>query len=142
MKPESNLDYLAARHAQDLVAKEAAKEAKPQDLENTVTKALGVLQEDGVYACFLYLHANKKKEARPILEEMQHLLNEDELGIPKKEGDDVLKYTAEKITTDLPTLLLAKEALERMLIYARYGAKAAQKQPNDEAKSLSNQEGV
>lgn len=126
MNPQNNLDYLAAQHAQSLVVN-ATQEAKPQELENTITKALGVLQENGVYACFLYLHASKKKEARPILQEMQNLLNKDELGLPKKENDDDLKYIAEKITTSLPTLLLAKEALERMLIYARYGAKAADK---------------
>jgi len=35
-----------------------------------------------------------------------------------------LKYITDKVTTDLERLLLAKEVLEQMLIYARYGAKA------------------
>jgi len=118
---KNNLDYLAAKHAQALI--KAASDA-----ENTVTKALGVLQENGVYACFLYLLANKKKdETAPIIQAMLDLLGEDQLGLPGRENDDVLNYIAEKITIDLPTLLLAKEALEQMLIYARYGAKAAGK---------------
>jgi hypothetical protein len=122
ISPEHNLDYLAAKHAQDLI------KAAP-DAENTVTKALGVLQENGVYACFLYLQAYKKKdEPDHIIRAMLDLLDEDQLGLPKRGNDDVLKYIADEITADLHRLLLAKEALEQMLIYARYGAKAAGKQ--------------
>jgi hypothetical protein len=120
---ERNLDYLAAKHAQELVKAGAE--------ENTLTKALGVLQENGVYACFLYLYAREGQKGETIA---THLLNlfaslqfpaapaaskENEV---KKE--EVLKYVAEHITANLPRLLLAKEALEQMLIYARYGAKA------------------
>jgi hypothetical protein len=36
----------------------------------------------------------------------------------------VLGHISEKVTVDLERLLLAKETLEQMLIYARYGAKA------------------
>lgn len=36
----------------------------------------------------------------------------------------VLKYISNPVTTNLERLLLAKETLEQMLIYARYGAKA------------------
>ena len=117
-----NLDYLAAQHAQNLVdrLKESAKET-----ENTITKTLGVLQENGVYACFLYLYA-REDQGKAIAEKMLALLQA--LDFPKpEEDDDVLKYIADKITADLHRLLLAKEALEQMLIYARYGAKARQK---------------
>lgn len=123
---EHNLDYLAARHAQKLVEnlKDGSKEA-----ENTVTKTLGVLQENGVYACFLYLLAREKK-GEVIAAEMLALLGA--LGFPalpqnSLDKDAVLSYVAdEKVTGDLHRLLLAKEALEQMLIYARYGAKARQ----------------
>lgn len=118
MNPEQNLDYLAAKHAQDLV--KAATESKAKDLENTVTKALGVLQENGVYACFLYLTA-REDNGSTIIRQMRDLLAA--LGI-KIEEKEHLDY-ARQLTADLPTLLLAKEALEQMLIYARYGAKAA-----------------
>jgi len=47
------------------------------------------------------------------------------LGI-ENDSQDNLKY-AQYLTADLHRLLLAKEALEQMLIYARYGAKAAEK---------------
>ena len=35
-----------------------------------------------------------------------------------------MKYISNPVTTNLERLLLAKETLEQMLIYARYGAKA------------------
>ena len=123
-----NLDYLAAKHAQELV--QGTKKAN--DLENSLTKTLGVLQENGVYACFLYLVAREKENGEIIVDHLLNLLGENAFGFPKlpqkKEGDDILRYIAENITADLHHLLLAKEALEQMLIYARYGAKALQKE--------------
>lgn len=124
---EHNLDYLAARQAQSLVTalQESAKES-----ENTITKTLGVLQENGVYACFLYLLAREKK-GEVIADEMLALLGALEFpALPQNspDRDAVLNYVAEKVTGDLHRLLLAKEALEQMLIYARYGAKARQKE--------------
>jgi len=121
-----NLDYLAAKHAQALV------EAASKEAEKILTKTLGVLQENGVYACFLYLFASGKDDGYKIKNEMLELLGEARLGFPQPpeknpKNDAVLNYVAEEITADLPTLLLAKEALEQMLIYARYGAKAAGK---------------
>lgn len=113
MKPEQNLDYLAAQCAQEIVKKDME--------ENTITKTLGVLQENGVYACFLYLLAREKEAAPVMIQKMRALL--EKLGINNSPKDD-LEY-AKGLTQNLSTLLLAKEALERMLIYARYGAKAA-----------------
>ena len=114
---ERNLDYLAAKHAQRIVDSGAD--------ENLITKALGVLQENGVYACFLYLLANN---GQSMVDEMLNLFKEPAFGFnaPPKNGEnaETLKYVAEHITTDLLRLLLAKEGLEQMLIYARYGAKA------------------
>lgn len=120
MKPEQNLDYLAAQHAQAIVQ---ALKSDPKKAEITLTKTLGVLQENGVYACFLYVLAREKDASGHILPQMRALLTA--LGIQNELPDD-LEY-AKKLTGDLPTLLLAREALERLLIYARYGAKAADK---------------
>ena len=123
MNPHNNLDYLAAKHAQALVkANEKAK-----DLENTLTKTLGVLQENGVYACFLYLYAGEKRKGSEIIAKMLALLKELQFPDPPEESTGsqaVLEYVAKQITEDLHRLLPAKEALEQMLIYARYGAKA------------------
>lgn len=159
-----NLDRLAAQHAQNLICclVDNDKDGRKRDAQNqkdrediqkaanktdtAVTKALGVLQEDGVYACFLYLLAKEKptkeeKEKKQkstgeeVVESMLNLL--EELGFswnkPVKEDekinlspDIVLKHITDHVTQDLERLLLAKETLEQMLIYARYGAKARQ----------------
>lgn len=118
-----NLDRLAAQHAQALI-----KSAK-DDIETTVTKALGVLQEDGVYACFLYLLAKEKENGKATVAEMLNLLDglKFDWGKPtSNKPEDILSHITEKVTVNLERLLLAKETLEQMLIYARYGAKARQ----------------
>lgn len=136
-RAQTNLDRLAAQHAQKIIhcLVDGDKEVKAAaaSAENTVTKALGVLQEDGVFACFLYLKAKEKENGDVVIEEMLKLL--DGLGfgwgIPKEENgevdtsvDNVLTHITENVTADLERLLFAKETLEQMLIYARYGAKA------------------
>ncbi|GAB4533703.1 MAG: hypothetical protein Kow0063_15980 [Anaerolineae bacterium] len=121
----SNLDRLAAKHAQEIIKKTAGKKAS--DVDNTVTKALGVLQENGVYACFLYLLAKEKENGGVVVEEMLSLLDGLGFGWGKpndSSAEKVLSHISDKVTVDLERLLLAKETLEQMLIYARYGAKA------------------
>jgi hypothetical protein len=126
----TNLDRLAAQTAQAIITN--TKDKKANDVENTVTKALGVLQEDGVYACFLYLLAKEKENGKVVIEEMLNLLEGLRFGWskPMENGkvdlrpDVVLKYITDHVTQDLERLLLTKETLEQLLIYARYGAKA------------------
>lgn len=133
-----NVDRLAAEHGQKFVenaVKEKLKASgvgntvpKASDIENTVTKALGVLQENGVYACFLYLYAKEETNGELLVKEMLSLLSA--LGfreIEKTDEEDfekVLDFLTNHVTNDLERLLFAKDALETMLIYARYSAKA------------------
>lgn len=145
---ENNLDWLAAKHAQDVIENSKHKEAK--SVENTITKTLGVLQEDGVYACFLYLLAkekpsdkekknNIKSTGEVLVKYMWELLDslKIEWGKPSSDkAEDILKHITDNKTINLEKLLLTKETLEQMLIYARYGAKARQV----EEKSTNSQE--
>lgn len=138
-----NLDRLAAEHAQAIVrkavdeesrtdesqdkAKRKTKKQLANDIENTLAKALGVLQEDGVYACFLYLLAKEKENGAVVVGEMLNLLDRLGFGWSKPDGNspgEVLTHISVKVTTDLERLLLVKETFQQMLIYARYGAKA------------------
>jgi hypothetical protein len=122
----TNLDRLAAEKAQELIKDTS------DDIETTVTKSLGVLQEDGVYACFLYLLAREKENGKAVVKVMLRLLEKLGFGwkTPKHNEqidlrpDVVLKHITDHVTQDLEHLLLSKETLEQMLIYARYGAKA------------------
>jgi hypothetical protein len=123
-----NLDRLAAQYAQAIIS--ATRDKKASDVDNTVTKALGVLQENGVYACFLYLLAKEGENGKVVVKKMLNLLEHLNFGWGKPNDsspESVLSYITEKVTADsedLGRLLLAKETLEQMLIYARYGAKA------------------
>jgi len=124
----NNLDYLAAKYAQTIIQQTQNKKAS--DIENTITKALGVLQEDGVYACFLYLLARDKENGAVVVDEMLNLLSDLPFSWKKPPTNNqsdaaiVLGFISEQVTKDLERLLVAREALEQMLIYARYGAKA------------------
>jgi hypothetical protein len=120
-----NLDRLAAERAQAIIRRTADKKAS--EIDNTITKSLGVLQENGVYACFLYLLAKEKGNRDVVVEEMLSLLDALNFGWGKPanyEAATVLKHITDKVTIELERLLMAKETLEKMLIYSRYGAKA------------------
>jgi len=124
-----HLDRLAAERAQAIIRK--TKGEKASDVDNTVTKALGVLQENGIYACALFLKSRpqaEKARAAMVMAEMLSLLKGlgFDWGQPRSDrAEDVLQYISDKVTADnLERLLLAKETLEQMMIYARYGAKA------------------
>lgn len=73
---QENLDYLAAQCAANLVENTKNKIAF-KDLENLLTKSLGVLQNQGVYAVYLYLlsQATRESEAAYILFYLWNLLS-------------------------------------------------------------------
>ncbi len=136
----TNLDYLAATHAQAVISQ--TKRVEKSTIENAITKVLGVLQEQGVYACFVFALSRAKsdtdkskdaqksdntepKSMRVIVREMARLLEHLGFGVTYAgDAEATLKQVAENVTKDLERLLLAKDVLEQMLIYARYGAKA------------------
>jgi hypothetical protein len=112
-------------------AKLGTKLASPgnKDTENSITKALGVLEEQGVYALFLYLHAREKQWGKTTSKELAAFLREQ----PSKQGALLGTNTSNEpfdaiqaLAGDLDKLLFARDLLHRALVYARYHAKAAQ----------------
>lgn len=119
-----NLDQLCAKYGWQM-AKEVHDAIKRQ-AENHITKSLGVLQEDGVYAFFLY-QASRGSREKPGAERLQEQAAKflKEVGIQAfQNAADPLKAVREHLTNNLDQLLLAKRLLEQALIYARYHAKA------------------
>lgn len=122
-----NLDLLAAQTAQQIIAD--TMRFKPAEVDNLATKALGVLQENGVYAVMLFLLSRSGKDAQiasPVRQQLlqlaaQALVNQP---TPVDEAQKVLSFVASKICDNLDTLLLVKQVWEQTLIYVRYGAKA------------------
>jgi hypothetical protein len=128
---ERLLDRIAAKRAQRIV-NQASGPAEPQEVDNLVTKALGVFQENGVYAGFLFLFSRTrdkdKKIAEAVREQLIELSSEDlpfGWGEPRSmDAQNVLEYVSDTVCRDLDPLLMTKELFEQTLIYARYGAKA------------------
>ena len=133
MKRIVNLDQKAAQYAQGII-----RQGEDKKLENQITKALGVLQEQGIYALLLYLFSENSKVTKAIYNNLIELLKEvglkDEDGnalhLVDKQKEDrvyfqaVLKFYSDNILNNLDHLFLVRHIYEQTLIYARYGAKA------------------
>lgn len=139
----NNLDWHAAQAGQEIIKttkthwnKGKEEETKANDVENLATKALGVLQENGVYGALLYLYSRSESEqhlAKPIRVQLLELtrllkLSPPPTGTKEKpvdvKAEQALKFLTDDICDDLDRLLLVKQLWEQTLIYARYGAKA------------------
>lgn len=130
-----NLDRLAAQKAQQLIAGAQHEGEQAKNIENSATKALGVLQENGIYAAALYLMSrpgDEQKRSRLILQAMLDLLAALPFGwAPTQAANStaVLALLVDQVTNaadaaGVERLVLAKDTLEQMLIYTRYSAKA------------------
>ena len=152
-----NLDRSAAQAAQEIgkvIGQEVKnKKVEAKELENIVTKALGVLQEQGVYAAILFLlsrSGDKTTLSKPesliacyIVYHLLKLLSDsalESLGyryvfqpdkpeqVNNKKQDILIHLTkVNGLCDNLDHLLLIKEVYEQTLIYARFGAKASGK---------------
>lgn len=92
-------------------------------LENSITKSLGVLQENGVYAFYLYLDYRKEeKGTKEITKWSLELLKT--LNFEITEVEKIPYAELRKLTENLDNLLFARQLLDQSLIYARYHAKA------------------
>jgi hypothetical protein len=144
----ANLDRIAAQHAQKIIedTKQFTDEGQQKpiskdEVENVLTKALGVCQEQGIYAGLLYLlsRSNKTEKiiAKAIKQELVALLGEPELatlGLAYGNADGnagdahaLLDHFAGTVcAAPVQTVLFIKDLFERTLTYARYSAKARQ----------------
>lgn len=141
---ERNLDYWAADAAQKIVREtsqpivptndSSPRMPKKEEVENLVTKTLGVVQENGIYAGMLFLWSRTGKAdeaiALRIRGELLALLT-DRLGITPADSEkadadnaETLVYLNNRVCRELDTLVMVKQLWEQTLIYARYGAKA------------------
>ncbi|RMF34527.1 MAG: hypothetical protein D6759_05755 [Chloroflexi bacterium] len=152
------LDYLAAKTAQritQVIGTDVKRQNKvaPKDVEILATKALGVLQAQGVYAMALFLLSRSGSESKatkmsveervaceimaqlwPLRKPIEALEREasnsgaggnGEIAYDRinEEKKHLLQEFAD-LTKDLDTLLLVRDLYEQTLVYARYGAKA------------------
>lgn len=123
---ERNLDRLCAEYGYQIANE--VYQAIGKNTENHISKSLGVLQEDGVYAFFLY-QASRGKTEKPgadrLKEQATALLKEAKIKPLDTITDSLTAVRAKNgLANNLDELLLAKRLLEQALIYARYHAKA------------------
>lgn len=117
----TNLDAHCADCANSIM--ELSGSTRDKDLENRLNNALGVLQEDGFYAFYLFLkYRNLDRPPKDVWSLLRALLRNDVVGAPLPEGTDGTAVI--QMTEDLRKLLLAKQLTERTLIYARYGLRS------------------
>jgi hypothetical protein len=141
MNLREGLDWKAQKASQSICAM-----PMPTDAENKVlfasrkdlygaidtlsTKALGVLQENGVFACVLFLRTRREKES-PVTEEIMKTLHELAEAFGGEQQcmgvDSLLRYYSDQIAGDLDRLMLTRSVWEQTLIYVRYSAKALKK---------------
>lgn len=93
--------------------------------EKLLTDALSVLEEQGVYAFFLYLKARGGDSGSAISRKCHEFLKGHPATRPLLSGDqnDALDHIRTALVNDLDSLLLARDLLRQALIYARHHAK-------------------
>lgn len=118
-----NLDLACAKTGQ------AIAEKPSKELENLVTSALAVLEEQGVYALFLFLETRGGDVAKTIGQRVRELLRKTPRRAPllSDNGNGDIFKSLQSMSEDLDELLLARDLLRQTLVYARYHARGPQK---------------
>ncbi len=112
----------------DLKCAEIGRELAAMADDTVFTRALGVLEEQGPYACFLYLKAREGQNGGKIVDKSTGLLR-NVLGNQAQPTDGLafIQSLADNLNDNLDQLdqlLFARDLLRQMFIYARYHAKA------------------
>lgn len=116
-----NLDLACAK-----VGKTIA-ESPSKELENLITSALAVLEEQGIYALFLFLKARGGSGAKNVDQKLYELLKETPKQAPLLSDNADVFTSLQEIADDLDKLLLASDLVRQTLVYARYHAHGPQK---------------
>lgn len=115
-----NLDLACAK-----VGKTIA-ERPSKELENLITSALAVLEEQGLYALFLFLKAQtgKNKEiANSVSDKLFGFLKTTPQWKSLLSCSGDIFAALQEAASDLDNLLLARDLVRQSLVYARYHAR-------------------
>ena len=126
MKNRINLDQICADYGYKLAEEVSRADGfNAKKAEVLITKALGVLQEQGLYAFVLFCESRvgtEKSGAEKIRTLAKELLKELDLIKDGNFLDELRKDGG--LLTRLDDLMLAIQVLEKSIIYARFHAKA------------------
>lgn len=113
-----NLDLQCAKLGHQLA--QLKVDGKPVE-EKVFTNALGVLEEQGPYACFLYLQAREGKAGQEITSKATNVLRS--ILNDTANVEEPLEFL-KRLASNLDTLLFARDLLRQAFVYARYHVKA------------------
>ena len=116
-----NLDLACAK-----VGKTIA-ERPSKELENLITSALAVLEEQGIYALFLFLKTRGGGGAENVNQKIYEFLKVTPQQAPLLSGNADVFTSLQQMAKDLDKLLLARDLVRQTLVYARYHARVPQK---------------
>lgn len=118
-----NLDYLAAKYAQTAILASGIDFKK---MDGVSTTCLNILHEQGIYAMFVWLKEKGKNcERCAVIDALNRFFRDKENPVCIHERDlNKLDDVRDKLTQNLKSMFLAKNLMERMLIYVRHTAKA------------------
>jgi len=111
-----NLDFECAKLGQQMAEGDGVD-------EKLLNEALAVLEEQGVYAFFLYLKARGREGVNHVSATCAEFLRRVPQGSPLLGGGDVFA-SLQKLSDNLDELLFARELLRQALVYGRYHVKA------------------
>lgn len=114
-----NLDLECAKLGQQLAGEDGVDEKLLND-------ALAVLEEQGVYAFFLYLKAQKRQGADRVSDACAEFLRRVPQGSPFLDDGDVFP-SIQGLCQNLDDLLFARDLLRQALVYGRYHVKARER---------------
>ncbi|HPZ75086.1 MAG TPA: hypothetical protein PK723_04665 [Candidatus Pacearchaeota archaeon] len=106
----------------ELVQAIKGKKNKISKYKNAIDKSLGVLMNDGVYAYYIYVKSEEIDNV--FLDEIKDLKKFVEINGGNKDNPKLDEEYFQSLSEDLEKLLFFRELLEKVLIYARYHAKA------------------
>jgi hypothetical protein len=101
-------------------------ERPSKELENIITSALAVLEEQGVYALFLFLKT-RGGAAENVSKKINDFLKATPWQAPLLPNNTDLFKSLQQMAEDLDKLLLARDLVRQALVYARYHARVPQK---------------
>jgi hypothetical protein len=116
-----NLDLACAKMGKTIA------ERPSKELENLVTSALAVLEEQGIYALFLFLKTRGGSGVENVNQKIYEFLKVTPQQAPLLSDNADVFTSLQQMAKDLDKLLLARDLVRQTLVYARYHARVPQK---------------
>lgn len=122
MENNINIEAELNKMSFELVQAIKGKNNKISKYKNAIDKSLGVLMNDGVYAYYIYVKSEEIDDV--FIDKIKDLKKFIEINVENKDNLKLDEAYFQSLSEDLEKLLFFRELLEKVLIYARYHAKA------------------